>query len=545
MDEGFLTESTAFRNGGDKMNFTEDSPQKASKAKRRSRHCCKCCGHDEVEFASNTTCHGLKRIASVKSCWRRALWIIVVLILFGFLLEELFGLIEDFGKYKSTTSISIESNGTIDFPAITICDSNRLNRSALTEIGIPPSDSELINYILFGFGNFGWFGRLFLKNESYDGQMKARYTNYTGRPWDYSYVIEKTAKKDFSKNILGCFIVGHDEAATLAPEDTIGCDAREYYRTTWTKDGECATFNHPDIGKSFSQKTPGGEHGMTILWDLRQFEYSENLDGNMQAGLSIYLHPRYEPGELVTAYGTALSPGTYAIGALKLDKKTNLPKPYGNCAEKKLRYEDRYSLAGCELECEADIIANNCQCRPLFTSSYRRNIRVCEPYDVKMCMMPLLNNADYITAFKSCYNSCGTACKEEIYDINLSFSSFPNRHAADALQTALNLSANYVRDNIIYLNLYYPRLSYTSFNQEKATTRSQLISDFGGMMGLCVGASVLTVCEFIEFAFVKIFKWCCSKSEDDYIADEDAIQEKPGVNDRGGVELTSKISSVI
>ena len=43
-----------------------------------------------------------------------------------------------------------------------------------------------------------------------------------------------------------------------------------------------------------------------------------------------------------------------------------------------------------------------------------------------------------------------------------------------------------------------------------------IAANLGGTLGLCLGASVLTICEFFEFALIKVQKQlkCCSKKLD-------------------------------
>ena len=55
------------------------------------------------------------------------------------------------------------------------------------------------------------------------------------------------------------------------------------------------------------------------------------------------------------------------------------------------------------------------------------------------------------------------------------------------------------------MEVFYPELSYTKIEQQKAFSFISLLSEVGGFLGLLLGASVLTVCELVDFVIVTIF----------------------------------------
>ena len=60
------------------------------------------------------------------------------------------------------------------------------------------------------------------------------------------------------------------------------------------------------------------------------------------------------------------------------------------------------------------------------------------------------------------------------------------------------------------LNVYYNRMVTTVSKETAAITGWQVISDLGGSLGLCLGASLCTVVEFLEF-FSMLFVACVQK----------------------------------
>ena len=49
------------------------------------------------------------------------------------------------------------------------------------------------------------------------------------------------------------------------------------------------------------------------------------------------------------------------------------------------------------------------------------------------------------------------------------------------------------------VDIFYPELSYEEITQNIAFEFLSLLSEIGGFLGLLLGASVLTVCELIDF----------------------------------------------
>ena len=54
-------------------------------------------------------------------------------------------------------------------------------------------------------------------------------------------------------------------------------------------------------------------------------------------------------------------------------------------------------------------------------------------------------------------------------------------------------------NNFIQVDIFYEELSYQRIEQNRAFEFLSLLSEIGGFLGLLLGASVLTVCELVDF----------------------------------------------
>ncbi len=63
---------------------------------------------------------------------------------------------------------------------------------------------------------------------------------------------------------------------------------------------------------------------------------------------------------------------------------------------------------------------------------------------------------------------------------------------------------SYHRNNFIHIDIFYKELSFERIKQNKAFEFLSLISEIGGFLGLLLGASVLTMCEIIDYVTMAI-----------------------------------------
>ncbi|XP_064607639.1 uncharacterized protein LOC135472190 [Liolophura sinensis] len=70
------------------------------------------------------------------------------------------------------------------------------------------------------------------------------------------------------------------------------------------------------------------------------------------------------------------------------------------------------------------------------------------------------------------------------------------------------LDATFYRDNYGSVDIFYPEIKVTTTREDCAYDIVAMMCDVGGSLGLCLGGSLLTVFEIVDFFFRKIF--CCA-----------------------------------
>ena len=88
------------------------------------------------------------------------------------------------------------------------------------------------------------------------------------------------------------------------------------------------------------------------------------------------------------------------------------------------------------------------------------------------------------------------------------------------------------RNNIVMTQIGFAQLSVETMASSPAQTVSGFLSDLGGQLGLFAGISVITICELLEYPFVKLWSIVRGKDPESENEQEEAAKDK---------ELDSKV----
>ena len=61
------------------------------------------------------------------------------------------------------------------------------------------------------------------------------------------------------------------------------------------------------------------------------------------------------------------------------------------------------------------------------------------------------------------------------------------------------------------MDIFYQELSYEEIEQNIAFEFLSLLGEIGGFLGLLLGASVLTVCELVDYLTLALLRKCSTK----------------------------------
>lgn len=143
---------------------------------------------------------------------------------------------------------------------------------------------------------------------------------------------------------------------------------------------------------------------------------------------------------------------------------------------------------------------------------------------------------------KDCFNECPQECNSVEFSLTTSQSDFPSPFYANLLIRNNNrvpnyrrnlTSFDYIKKTVMKVNIYYSDIAFTSIREIPAKAIEQLVGDLGGILGICLGASLLSFIELIEivlqvtFIYAKLKKKQFSRSANNKIRAVGNLRERP------------------
>ncbi|XP_067662931.1 acid-sensing ion channel 4-B-like isoform X1 [Haliotis asinina] len=433
-----------------------------------------------AEFCQTTAIHGFNKITrrNRRFTFRGVLWSVAVCGATAFLIFNLMSEIGDYYSFPIGTKVTNKIRSTIEFPAVTICNRCTLNRSRL--MSYPDLEAYFrdasINERSSTVYNFA---------DIVDGIMQQ----------SQSLEWWTNMSMDASSLFNLCYFGG----------ESIDCTSN--FRPVFTDEGLCHTFNF-NTSDIVNVKTSGNRANLIVNYDIGQRFYT--FRENMAAGIKVLLHnSRHHPDANPTVVMAA--PGFSTYVAMHKSEYVYLPHPYMafdemECVDTNrpdfvnpLKYYSPYTYDHCFMECIQTKAYNLCGCvGPSDPRSAEPDIPICSLEKQDTCYSISVREMFKNTTLEAeC--QCGTQCNFETFNAQVSSSAYPAEIWAETLNNNTNSeTSEFFRNNFLELRVFYDKMMVTSIKQHPQYTRATLFSNVGGQMGLCLGASILTVAEIGE-----------------------------------------------
>lgn len=419
------------------------------------------------EYIENTTTHGVVRIFSDKSLFRRLFWLLIVLGASVGCLYNCIDRIRFLVSEPTSTTISIRREHPINFPAVTFCNLNFLTIDGLNSSGILPLAADVLNLEPEFLGDGGLCSSKLSADPSLSGILMEE--------------LIKEASNDMDELLSNCTFAGKP------------C-RKEDFEPIVTTFGLCYTFNAGLKAPIMQTNGTGIRLGLSIFLNVEQYQYvsSPSLD----AGVRVVIHPQSEP-PLPLNQGIAIPPGRTAF--IGLSQRMVVDETGRQCRSESdmsgfnyLQEEYQYSASSCSLDCFHTQLAKKCGCSysPMQyppDTPVVADLRPCNFQDI-CCVQDQAVNPE------PC--ECISACKTRIYDAVTSYSTFPAQYILDVLDAYFNLPYEIVRENFVVVNVYFETANIEHFTTTSAYSVVALLSDIGGQLGLFLGVSVVSMMEF-------------------------------------------------
>ena len=85
---------------------------------------------------------------------------------------------------------------------------------------------------------------------------------------------------------------------------------------------------------------------------------------------------------------------------------------------------------------------------------------------------------------------------------------YPSDISGDLIKKKKGQDIDYIRRNLLELKVFFRSFNVETVEQLRSYTLSSFVADIGGQMGLFLGASLITLSEFLEFIVTSIYTKC-------------------------------------
>ncbi|GFX50816.1 acid-sensing ion channel 4-A [Trichonephila clavipes] len=379
--------------------------------------------------------------------------------------------------YPTVFTLSIKHEQNLKFPAVSICNLNRLKLRL--EVGSPPVDPENEGTPLLFSERQNLFNCKNGQNISWNEKSKAERDILI----EY-YEMNETARFEEGHHpsdfMTKCFFNGR-----FCPQNRITFFQNIRY-------GNCITFNgRKKEMEPLTISDIGYNTGLILELDLETLFYQEY---SKTAGARVIIHDPHET-PAPEDHGFNVSPGYEVSVSLRQSVIVRLPAPFRDrCVDYLTREGSSVTnQKDCVRTCIQTEIFLKCGCIDQ-TLNVRNDINPCNLINgTQMCCL------DETLKEMAAYGppcDCPQPCESISYNEVLSTAVWPSK----AWFSKNSYIFNYYRNEKLRLNIFFSNLETSVFKQKPKFEGFELINYLGCELGLWLGLSLLSVFEIVEKA---------------------------------------------
>ncbi|XP_045502855.1 sodium channel protein Nach-like [Colias croceus] len=181
------------------------------------------------------------------------------------------------------------------------------------------------------------------------------------------------------------------------------------------------------------------------------------------------------------------------------DDVAALPLSSRNCYSRDeitVRFFHEYSKSDCDLLCEVEEIERRCHCLMIYVPHVKTKL-ACNTTDINCIISVKTKYSEWFNEEK-CH--CPRDCSSFEYRIEATLGNLLSvRQIAHNMYGYLNLNKS---STILHFNI--PRTVYVRQRQETVMSLITLCSNLGGVFGLCMGCSAVSLFEILYYLYIAI-----------------------------------------
>ncbi|XP_060526084.1 sodium channel protein Nach-like isoform X2 [Cylas formicarius] len=450
-------------------------------------------GETFQEFASHTSVHGFKYLVDKNlEKYERGLWLLIItssLCAAGYMTVLFWERYSD-NPTRTTIKAIYAPVASIPYPGVTICNVNNVLKSKLDKFlsTLDATDDEIETVRKT-------FRKLRFSQQSALAAATAEY-NHT----ELEVVQDVLKRNDFDsvQRIVR-------RVSQSCPDMIQSCawnknePCAHQFRETFTANGLCCSFNYVlDVSPDQMLKNPqyGTSSGLTVTVKPAHDPVTSSLRKIRRVKVMIHSSGDY-PG--IDALTKVLSAGELCYLQLKASKRESSPSVKSltvrqrKCVfpnERTLKYFKLYTDSNCFMGCLANQTYKHCGCVPYYYD-------YTDKPSCNLTMLPCLQHIKSST--HGCY--CPPQCEDESYNVFATSAKLDNR-VKSAWTTKSLLGINDTEKYLI-INVHFIGNGQQILLRDTITSTIYLLSSFGGVYGLFIGCSIISLTEIFYYVIIR------------------------------------------
>ncbi|KJH50605.1 degenerin [Dictyocaulus viviparus] len=258
--------------------------------------------------------------------------------------------------------------------------------------------------------------------------------------------------------------------------------------------GACFTYVGSHYANITSERA-GPSYGLRLEVFVNISEYLPTTEA---AGVRLTVHS-FEEQPFPDTLGHSAPTGFISSFGIRMKTMSRLPLPYGDCNDQGkdddfIYVDKKYNTEGCQRSCIQKHLVTRCGCGDPRYPPYR-SIKNCPVDDLqkRQCLKREINYATRYSKKIGC--KCKQPCSQDVYTVSYSASRWP-AVPGDQSGCPNGMAAHHCfMEQGAMIEVYFEQLNYESLLESEAYGLPNLLSDFGGQLGLWMGVSVITIME--------------------------------------------------
>ncbi|XP_067203068.1 pickpocket protein 28-like [Linepithema humile] len=311
-------------------------------------------------------------------------------------------------------------------------------------------------------------------------------------------------------------------------------DCSKIFKTVKSKEGFCCAFNShyylniehksdytynnstdfnvtsedlPGVQEILKAPGSGRDVGLAVALNVERDTYKAT--SRPYVGATIMIHDAIDFPDIGTQFASVPPGHVLAISVSGTSIKSaenlrNLP------LEKRLCYfgdeipgETYYSYQSCVSECVAKYTQSVCNCLPFYYPKMRKGMKTCYFPDIECLLNARKSTSKHVKSTGTVQGTCREClpqCSDMLYHINV------ENIKMDDVGFDSDITHDLDVHNISFAYVFFGDVSYVEYRKESSISWDSLIASFGGIFGLCLGGSVISVIELIYLPIRQFFE---------------------------------------